>query len=71
MWLPHVTSGNGLYTHVEITVIPWECVEDFVEGEHNNVNFPCKFTRTKNYFKSSTPNSLSHPRANYASLVYK
>ncbi len=22
MWLPHVTSGHGLYTNVEIAVIP-------------------------------------------------
>jgi len=33
--LPHVTSGDGLYTHGKIIVIPWECLEDFVEGEHN------------------------------------
>jgi hypothetical protein len=71
VWLPHVTSGNGLYIHVEIIVIPWERLEDFVEGEHNNEDFPCKFTRTKNYSRSSTPNSLSHPRANSASVVYR
>ncbi len=71
VWLPHVTNGNGLYTHVEIIVIPWEHPKDFVEGEQNNENFPCKFTRTKNYSRSSTPNSLSHPKANSASLVYR
>ncbi len=71
MWLPHVTSGNGLYTHVKIIIIPWEHLEDFVEEEQNNENFPCKFTRTKNYSKSSTPNSLSHPITNYASFIYR
>jgi hypothetical protein len=71
VWLPHVTSGNGLYPHVEIIVIPWEHVKDFVEEEQNNENFPCKFTRTKNYSRFSTLNSLSHPRANSASLVYR
>jgi hypothetical protein len=33
MWLSHVTSGHGLYTNVEITIIPWDCLEDFIEGE--------------------------------------
>jgi hypothetical protein len=23
MWLPHVTSGHGLYREVEITMTPW------------------------------------------------
>jgi hypothetical protein len=32
VWLPHVTSGNGLYTHAKIIVIPWERLEDFWKG---------------------------------------
>ncbi len=60
MGLPHITSGHGLYTNAEIAVIPWDCLEDFVEGEQNNPNFPCKFTRTKDHFRSSAPNTLTH-----------
>jgi hypothetical protein len=59
MWLPHFTSGHGLYKEAKITVIPWNQLEDFVEGEQNNPNFPCKFTRTKNHINSS---ALGCPR---------
>ncbi len=44
MWSPHFTSGHGLYRVAKIIVIPWNRLEDFVEGEQNNPDFPCKFT---------------------------
>jgi hypothetical protein len=33
MWLPHLTSGHGLYREAEMAMIPWSRLEDFVEGE--------------------------------------
>ncbi len=71
MWLPHLTSGLGLYREVEIVVIPWSRLEDFVEGEQNNLDFPCKFTRTKDHFRSSTLCTLTYPKVNFVALVYK
>jgi hypothetical protein len=32
-WVPHVTTKDGPYNHTEITVIPWDWLEDFVQGE--------------------------------------
>jgi hypothetical protein len=61
MWLLHVTSGRGLYNNAEIAIIPWDHMEDFVREEQNNLNFPCKFTRTKDHVKLSAPNTLTHP----------
>jgi hypothetical protein len=71
MWLPHVTSGHGLYNNVEIAIIPWDHLEDFVREKQNNPNFPCKFMRTKDHVRSSTPNISMHPQANFTTLVYK
>jgi len=32
MWLPHLTSGHGLYREAKIAMIPWSQLEDFVRG---------------------------------------
>jgi hypothetical protein len=69
--LPHVTSGHGLYNNAEITIIPWDCLNDFIEGEQNNLDFPYKFMKTKDHVRSFAPNTLRHPRANFATLVYR
>jgi hypothetical protein len=71
MWLPHFTSGHGLYKEAEITMIPWSRLEDFVEGEQNNPKFLSKFTRTKGHIMSFAPSTLTHPIANFATLVYR
>jgi hypothetical protein len=68
MWLPHLTSGHDLYREVEIAVIPWSQLEDFVEGEQNNLDFPCKFPRIKDHTRSSSLGTLTHPKANFATL---
>jgi hypothetical protein len=61
LWLPHVTSGHGLYNNAEIAIIPRDCLNDFIEGKQNNFDFPCKFMKTKDHIRSSTPNTLTHP----------
>jgi len=61
LWLPHVTSGHGLYNNAEIAVIPWDRLKDFIEGDQNNFDFQCKFVKTKDHIRSSTPNTLTHP----------
>ncbi len=33
-WLPHVTSGHDLYK--QIAIIPWDQLQDFVQGEQSN-----------------------------------
>jgi hypothetical protein len=33
MRLPHLTNGHGLCRKVEIAMIPWSQLDDFVEGE--------------------------------------
>jgi hypothetical protein len=48
-WLRHVTTGHGLYKHIKTRIIPWDRFEDFVQGEQNYLEFPCKFTRTKEH----------------------
>jgi hypothetical protein len=65
MWLPHLTSGHGLYREAEIAMIPWSRLEDFVEGEQNNPNYPFKFTRTKDHIKSSVLGMLTHSKTNF------
>jgi hypothetical protein len=32
-WLPHVTTRFGFYNHIEIVVIPWDLLDDFVQGK--------------------------------------
>ena len=32
-WLPHKTTGKGVVYHCEIAAIPWDRLEDFVQGE--------------------------------------
>ncbi len=54
-WLLHVTTRHGLYNHIEIAVIPWDSLEDFVLGEQNYSKLPCKFTRTKELTHSQAP----------------
>jgi hypothetical protein len=68
-WLLHVTFRHGLYKHIEIAVIPWDQLEDFVQGEQKNPKFPCKFTRTKEHKLCNPSNTLTHPRTNSMSLV--
>jgi len=70
-WLLHVTIRHGSYNHTEIAVISWDQIKDFVQGEQNYLEFPCKFTRTKEHQIYNPPNTLTHPRANFATLVYK
>ncbi len=70
-WLLHVTFGHGLYKHIEIVFIPWDHLEDFVQGEQKNQEFPCKFTRTKEHKLCNPSNTLTRPRANFASLVIR
>jgi hypothetical protein len=71
LWLPHVTSGHGLYNSAKIAIIPWDCFNDFIEGEQNNFNFPCEFTRTKDQARSFAPNTLTHPRTNSVAFIYR
>jgi hypothetical protein len=52
-------------------MIPWDYLQDFVDGEQDNENFLCKFNKTKEHVWSSASNTLTHPQANNASLVYK
>ncbi len=70
-WLPHVTIRHGSYNHIEIAVISWDQFKDFLQGEQNYLEFPCKFTRTKEHKICNPPNTLTHPRASFAVLVYK
>jgi hypothetical protein len=71
MWLPHFTSGHGLYKEVKIAMMPWNQLEVFVEGDKNNPNFPCKFTKTKDHIRLSALGMLTHPRVNSTTLVYR
>jgi hypothetical protein len=71
MWLPHFTSGHGLYRESKIVMIPSNWLEDIVEGEQNNLDFFCKFTRTKNHIRLFAASMLSHPRANSITFVYR
>jgi hypothetical protein len=70
-WLLHVTIRHGSYNHTENRIISWDQLKDFVQGEQNYLEFPCKFTRTKEHKICNPPNTLTHPRANSAALVYK
>jgi len=47
MWLPHITSGHGLYTNAEIAFIPWDCLEDFVEGGAEQPQLPLQVYKDK------------------------
>jgi hypothetical protein len=71
LWLLHVTSGLGLHNNAEIAIIPWDHLDDFIEGELNNLDFLCKFMKTKKHVKSFAPNTLRHLQANSIALVYR
>jgi hypothetical protein len=32
-WFSHVTTRHGVYNHIEIVIIPWDWLEDFVQRE--------------------------------------
>jgi hypothetical protein len=52
-------------------LIPWDHFEDFVQGEQNNLEFLCKFISTKEHKNCNPLNTLTHPKANLASLLYE
>ncbi len=68
-WLPHVTSRHSLYKQTEIAVIPWEQLEDFVQGEQNNLEFPCKFIKKKKHKLCNPLNTLMHSKTIFTLLV--
>jgi hypothetical protein len=67
----YITTKHALHDHIEIMDIPWDRFEDFVQGEQNNLKFPCKFTSTKEHKNFNPSNTLTHPRVNSASFLYK
>jgi hypothetical protein len=68
-WLSHVTSGHDLYK--QIAIIPWDRLQDFVQGEQSNLELPCKFTKTKEHKLCNPRKTLTHPIANFASFVIR
>ncbi len=70
-WLPHVAFKHGLYKQTQIVIFPWDQLQDCVQGEHNNLEFPCKFTRTKEHKLCNPPNTLTHLRTNFMLLVIR
>jgi hypothetical protein len=70
-WLLHVTTRYGLYNHTEIAVIPWDWLQDFVQGKQNNHGFPNKFTKTKDFEHKicNHPKTLTHPKENSGIIV--
>ncbi len=33
VWTPYRTVGKGVVDETQVTIIPWECLMDFVEGK--------------------------------------
>lgn len=60
-WLPHTSTGKGSFVDSEIATIPYDRLKDFVEGEQQNPNFPCKFIRRVQ--RKNAPGSLAFSRA--------
>jgi hypothetical protein len=69
IWKAHRTSSRGVHQDSEIAVIPWIRLQDFVVGEQNNENFPCKFI--KETLKVNKLGTLLQPRANSGSIVIR
>ncbi len=42
-----------------------------MQGEQNNLDSPCKFTRIKEHKLCNPPNKLTYPKANYVLLVFR
>ena len=66
-WLPHRTIGKGTYIDSQITSIPWDKLEDLVQGEQQNLNFPCKFNRQVQW--RNNPRMLAFPRVCSSSQI--
>jgi hypothetical protein len=52
-----------------VVVIPWERLQDFVDGENNNPEFPCRFT--KEALKRNPLGSVKLVRPNTYSVQIK
>jgi hypothetical protein len=61
VWLPHTTSGNQTQVESEIAAISWDKLQDFVEGQEQNADYPTTFNR---HVKKRNPaGSLARPQA--------
>lgn len=65
-WAPHVNVGRGVQKQVKVAVISWDRLNDFIEGEQTDPQFPTTFTRE--VMKKQAPATLSHPRGNSSTL---
>ena len=45
LWRPLLTHGGGQRRLNDLAIISWERLQDFVDGENNNPEFPCRFTK--------------------------
>ena len=60
--LPHRTTRKGSYINSQIAAITWDRLEDFVQREQQNSNFPCKFNG-RGQWRNNPARMLAFPRA--------
>jgi hypothetical protein len=65
-WEHFVTSGARHNVASEVAVVPWDRLQDFVDGEQSSKTYPCKFL--KGITKRNPPGSLERPRA-YSPMI--
>lgn len=68
-WDQYVTCGRGRYHANEVVVIPWCRLQDFIDGEESDPDYPCKFN--KKIKKKNLPGTVAVPRANTPSLLIR
>ena len=69
LWRPILSHGCGYRRVNDVAVIPWERLHDFVDGENNNPEFPCRFT--KEMLKINPLGSVKLVRPNTCSVQIK
>ena len=69
LWRPILSQGCGHRRLNDVAVIPWERLQDFVDGENNNPEFPCRFT--KEMLKKNPLGSVKLVRPNTCSVQIK
>ena len=67
VWTNHVTHGQGIHKTSLLATILWDRLDDFIKGEQQHPQFPCKFT--KDIVRVNLPHSLRTPRAHSPAII--
>ena len=67
-WETQRISGGNRVQDTAVAIIPWKRLQDFVDGEENMRDFPCKINKRK--WRECPLGSTNQPRKGSASITY-